>query len=181
LILVKDAQVKPARLVSQATWLINLAAGPQRFAVLLDFFPASAGRRSGAFVPGERFAAELAFYPAPAPLRAVIASRDQSHDGPDIWPVAAADPLADLAEQAMAAPWRIDLPVLLPEGRICAEGSGRTWWRSDDGVVISLRKPLPAIALGARIDRAAGVWDGARLALIAAQTNWGRIGFDAGA
>jgi hypothetical protein len=81
----------------------------------------------------------------------------------------------------MAAPWRIDLPVLLPEGRICAEGSGRTWWRSDDGVVISLRKPLPAIALGARIDRAAGVWDGARLALIAAQTNWGRIGFDAGA
>ena len=167
-------------LVSQATWLMNLAPDQQRFAVLLDFFPASAGRRSGAFVPGERFTAELAFYPAQAPLRAVIASRDESRDGPDIWPVAAADPLADLAEQALAAPWRIDMPVLLPEGRICTEGAGRAWWRSDDGVVVPLRKPLPAIAYGARIDRAAGVWDGSRLALIAAQTNWGRIGFDAG-
>jgi hypothetical protein len=168
-------------LVSQATWLMNLAAGPQRFAVLLDFFPASAGRRSGAFVPGERFMAELVFYPAQAPLRAVIASRNESHGRPDIWPVAAADPLADLADQAIAAPWRIDMPVLLPEGRICAEGSGRAWWRSDDGVVVPLRKPLPAIAYGAHIERAAGVWDGSRLALIAAQTNWGRIGFDAGA
>jgi SWIM zinc finger len=167
-------------LVSQATWLMNLAAGPHRFAVLLDFFPASAGRRSGAFVAGERFTAELAFYPAQAPLRAVIAGRDESCDAADAWPLAAADPLADLAEQALAAPWRIETPVLLPEGRICAEASGRSWWRSDDGVAIPVRKPLPALAFGARIERAAGVWDGARLALIAAQTNWGRLGFDAG-
>jgi hypothetical protein len=168
-------------LVSQATWLMNLEPCPQRFAVLLDFFPASAGRRSGAFVPGERFRAELAFYPAAAPLRAVIVRRDESFDAPDVWPDAAADPFADLAEQALAVPWRIETPVLLPEGRICTETSGRAWWRSQDGVVVPVRKPFPALALGARIDRAAGVWDGARLALIAAQTNWGRLGFDAGA
>ena len=167
-------------LVSQATWLMNLAADQQRFAVLLDFFPASAGRRSGAFVPGERFKAELAFYPAQAPLRAVIARRDESTDAPDVWPDAAADPLADLAEQALASPWRIDMPVLLPKGRICAETSGQAWWRSDDGIVVPVRKPIPTLAYGARIERAAGVWDGARLALIAAQTNWGRLGFDAG-
>jgi hypothetical protein len=170
-------------LVSQATWLMNLASDPQRFAVLLDFFPASAGRRSGAFVPGERFTAELAFYPAEVPLRAVIAKRDESRDAPDAssdtWPDAAADPVADLAEQALAAPWRIETPVLLPPGRICAEASGRAWWRSNDGVVVPVRKPLPPLALGANIERAAGVWDGARLALIAAQTNWGRLGFDA--
>lgn len=170
-------------LVSQATWLMNLAAGPQRFAVLLDFFPASAGRRSGSFVPGERFTAELAFYPAQMPLRAVIAKRDESRDVPDAganaWPDAAADPLAELAEQALAAPWRIEMPLLLPAGRIGAEASGRAWWQSNDGVVVPVRKPLPALALGASIERAAGVWDGARLALIAAQTNWGRLGFDA--
>jgi hypothetical protein len=166
-------------LVSQATWQMNLAPGPQRFAVLLDFFPASAGRRSGAFVPGERFTAELAFYPAITPLRAVIAGRDPSRDAPDGWPDAAADPLAELAEQALAAPWRIETPLLLPEGRICAEASGRAWWRSHDGIVVPVRKPLPALALGASIERAAGVWDGARLGLIAAQTNWGRLGFDA--
>lgn len=112
---------------------MNLAAGPQRFAVLLDFFPASAGRRSGAFVPGERFTAELAFYPAQMPLRAVIAKRDESRDVPDAranaWPDAAADPLAELAEQALAAPWRIEMPLLLPAGRIGAEASGRAWCR----------------------------------------------------
>jgi SWIM zinc finger len=166
-------------LVSLTTWLMNLAAGPQRFAVLLDFFPASAGRRSGAFVPGERFAAELAFYPAPLPLRAVIARRDESIDAPRDWPPAAADPLADLAEQALTVPWRIETPVLLPAGRICADASGRAWWRSNDGIVVPMRSALPDLALGASLERAAGVWDGARLALIAACTNWGRLGFDA--
>jgi len=162
---------------------MNLGPDLQRFAVLLDFFPASAGRRSGAFVPGERFTAELAFYPARVPLRAVIARRDESNGAPDAssdgWPDAAADPLAELAEQALTAPWRIEMPLLLPEGRICTEASGRAWWRSNDGVVVPVRKPLPALALGASIERAAGVWDGTRLALIAARTNWGRLGFDA--
>jgi hypothetical protein len=166
-------------LVSHATWLMNLASGPQRFAVLLDFFAASAGRRSAAFVPGERFTAELAFYPAQAPLRAVIARRDESRDTPDAWPDAAADPLAELAELALAAPWRIETPLLLPKGRICAESSGRTWWRSDDGVVVPVRQPLPTLALGVGMEGAVGVWDGAQLALIAARTNWGRLGFDA--
>jgi hypothetical protein len=170
-------------LVSQATWLMNLGAGAQRFALLLDFFPASAGRRSGAFVPGERFIAELAFYPAHLPLRAVIVRRDQSIDASnrwsDSWPDAAADPLAELAEQALAAPWRTETPVLLPAGRICAEASGRAWWRSHDGIVVPLRNAPSALALGASIERAAGVWEGARLSLIAARTNWGRLGFDA--
>jgi hypothetical protein len=158
---------------------MNLGAGPQRFAVLLDFFPASAGRRSGAFVPGERFTAELAFYPAPAPLRAVIVRRDQSTDAPDVWPDAAADPLSELAEQTLAVPWRTETPVLLPEGRICAEASGRAWWRSNDGIVVPLRSTPSALALGASLERAAGVWEGSRLSLIAARTNWGRLGFDA--
>ena len=166
-------------LISQATWLMNLAMGPQRFAVLLDFFPASTGRRSGAFVPGERFPAELAFYPASLPLRAVIARRDESIDAPDAWPLAVADPLADVAEQALTVPWRIETPLLLPAGRICAEPPGRTWWRSNDGILVPLRGTLPDLALGASLVHAAGLWDGARLALIAACTNWGRLGFDA--
>jgi hypothetical protein len=147
--------------------------------MLLDFFPASAGRRSGAFVPGERFTAELAFYPAHAPLRAIIVRREASIDAPNAWPDAAADPLAEVAEQALAAPWRIETPVLLPAGRICAEASGRAWWRSHDGIVVPLHNAPSALALGASLERAAGVWEGSRLSLIAAQTNWGRLGFDA--
>ncbi|WP_246725160.1 SWIM zinc finger family protein [Beijerinckia sp. L45] len=167
-------------LVSQATWLMNLAPdAKQRFALLLDFFPVSAGRRAAAFVFGERFTAELAFYPAAAPLRSVIVKRDGSTDAPGAWPDAAADPFADLAEQALATPWRIETPVLLPERRLCVEASGHGWWREIDGVAIPLRGAPPTLAVGATLECAAGVWDGARLSLIAARTNWGRLGFDA--
>lgn len=63
--------------ISQATWLLNLdaAAGAPDFAVLLDFFAASAGKRSSAFASGEQLAAGLVFYPARLPLRAVLAER----------------------------------------------------------------------------------------------------------
>ncbi|WP_119302775.1 SWIM zinc finger family protein [Dongia deserti] len=166
-------------LVSQTTWLMNVGPGPQRFAMLLDFFPASAGRRAGAFVAGERFSAELAFYPAKAPLRAVIASRGDPEKASADWPTAGDDPFADHAEQMLVAPWRIDAPLLLPEGRICADAAGRAWWRSNSDMWAPLRDVPPALALGASIESAAGIWDGARLSLIAAQTNWGTLGFDA--
>jgi hypothetical protein len=172
-------------LVSQATWLINLGLivpgqDAPRFALLLDFFPASAGRRSSAFVAGARFVAELAFYPARAPLRAAIVSREDLDRVPDGWPAAPHDPFADHAAQALSTPWLVEFPLLLPEGRICADAGGRAWWRSADGAGgAPLRDPPPPLAFGAAIERAAGTWDGARLALIAARTDWGRLGFDA--
>ncbi len=49
-------------LVSHATYLMNLGDG-NRFALLLDFFPASLGKRSSTFVIGEQFEAELVYYP----------------------------------------------------------------------------------------------------------------------
>ena len=165
-------------LVSQATWVMSLNETAQRFAVLLDFFPASAGRRGGAFVAGERFHAELAFYPARAPLRAVIAAREGAIDAQDRWPEPSADPFAEYADSLMATPWRSETPLLLPEGRICADAKGRAWWRSACGLCAPLRDPPPAFALGAVIESAAGVWDGARLSLIVARTNWGRLAFD---
>ena len=165
-------------LVSQATWLMSLGRTAPRFAVLLDFFPASAGRRSGVFVAGERFRAELAFYPARAPLRAVIAAREGVVDALDAWPDPPADPFVDYAESLLATPWRSETPFLLPEGRICADAAGRAWWRSDRSLWAPLRDPPPPLALGALIESAVGVWDGARLSLIAARTNWGRLAFD---
>jgi hypothetical protein len=166
-------------LVSQSTWLLNLGETSQRFALLLDFFPASAGRRTGAFVPGDRFRAELAFYPARTPLRAVIVTRADTSEARDSWPAAPADPLADYAHQKREAPWLIDAPLLLPAGRIAGEPSGRTWWRASESAPLQLRTSPPLFALGTNIERAAALWDGARLSLIAAQSNWGRIDFDA--
>jgi hypothetical protein len=173
-------QTRRDGLISQATWLLNLKEAPQRFAVLLDFFPASAGRRGAAFEPGERFAAELAYYPGAAPLRAVIASREPSSEIRDAWPAPPMEAFADYAESLLAAPWRIEAPLLLPEGRICRHASGRAWWRSKDGQwAAPLRDPPPPLAFGAELENTIGLWDGMRLSPLAAQSNWGRLDFNA--
>jgi hypothetical protein len=165
-------------LVSQTTWLLNLAPGLHRFAMLLDFFPASAGRRTAAFVAGERFSAELVFYPSTSPLRAVIAARGDHEKFPAGWPAAPDDPFAAHAEDKLTAPWRIEAPLLLPSGRVCADAAGRAWWRSTGGQWAPLGEAPPPLSLGAAIEHAAGIWNGTRLTLIAAQTNWGRLSFD---
>lgn len=166
-------------LVSVSTWLLNLDASAQRFALLLDFFPASAGRRTGAFAPSDRFHAEVAFYPARTPLRAVIVSRADAAAAADAWPGTASDALSGYAELKREAPWRIEAPMLLSKGRVAADKGGRMWWRAQNGGALPLRMAPPAIALGADIESAVALWDGVRLSLIAAQSNWGRIDFDA--
>lgn len=166
-------------LVSHSAWLLNLQPSAPRFAVLLDFFPASAGRRRGAFLAGDRFVAELAFYPAPVPLRAIIVTRQDTQAPADPWPAATPDPFAEYAAQLLDAPWLIELPLLLPAGRLCLDAGGRPWWQSAAGVSAPLREMPPPMALGASIEQAAGLWDGARLSLLAAETSWGRLGFDA--
>jgi hypothetical protein len=86
--------------------------------MLLDFFPASAGRRGSVFAPGERFSGELAFYPSQQPLRALLVQQAAAEDtaAPE-WP-AAEQALAEvLTEPLLAEPWTLDVPVLLPAGR----------------------------------------------------------------
>jgi hypothetical protein len=162
-------------LVSVATWLMSLGENAPHFAVLQDFFPASAGRRAGAFTAGDLFAAELVFYPSGAPLRAVIAARDPNA-GTRAWPAAAADPLAAHAEQKLKAPWALETPLLLPAGRICADSQGRHWWQSG-ATCLPLDSAPPVAILGAELTAAAGLWNGTRLSLIAAHSNWGRLSF----
>lgn len=167
-------------LVSVSTWLLNTGPDGPRFALLLDYFPASAGRRSGAFAAGGRFRAELQFYPARTPLRALIVERSDAEAGESaVWPEAViGDPVAAYAETLLAAPWTLTAPVALSSGRIAEDAAGRPWWLGEAGA-LPLDGPAPEISLGARLDQAAGLWNGARLTLLSARTDWGRIGFDA--
>ena len=100
-------------LVSQATWLMNLGEG-RRFALLLDFFPASLGKRTSAFLVGERFEAEVAYYPARVPLRAVLAERGGDTPGARDWPAPDGCPLAGYRAALGQAPWISPLPLRLP-------------------------------------------------------------------
>lgn len=162
-------------MVSQATWLLNLGEGPG-FAVLLDFFQATLGRRSSAFVMGEQFEAELLFYPARVPLRAILGERKAGGSEKIAWPSAnGSDPLTPFLDAQDAAPWLTHGPILLPAGRFCRTGT-ETWWQSEDGQhALRTDNTPPAHVAGMQLSSSVGLWDGKRLSLLGAQSNWGRI------
>jgi len=168
-------------LVSQASYLMNLTPteGAPAFALLLDFFPASVGRRNSAFAVGEQFEAELVFYPGASPLRAIIAER-RPLDGQGAWPQAGAEPLLPAARHLAGAPWDIAVPILLPEGRIVLSERGKPWWRSADGALsLPLATAPPEVVLGLRLARSAALWDGMRLSLLSSDSDWGLVAHDA--
>lgn len=169
-------------LVSQSTWLLDLKSPSPRFALLLDFFPASAGRRERVFTGGERFAAELVFYPGARPLRALIAERHPGEQPETVsWPHCDGgdDPLALFADALDAEPWALAAPILLPPGRICERKDGTFWWRDLGGASgLPIANTVPLAAQGANLDATAAIWTGHRAQLLSAQCGLGRLGLD---
>jgi len=159
-VLAEQVQTRRDGLVSQTTWLLNLGEAGPRFAMLLDFFPASAGRRGSVFAPGERFSGELAFYPSQQPLRALLVQRAAAEDTavPE-WP-AAEQALAEvLTEPLLAEPWTLDVPVLPPAGRIARDDAGHGWWRSADGATtLPLAGDAEGLLCGTDLTRTAAIW-----------------------
>lgn len=169
-------------LVSHATWLIDLINPEPRFALLQDYYPASAGRRSQAFSAGERFDARLVFYPARAPVRALVVERSDAKSATRTWPSATegsvVDPLADHVARQNVAPWSGEAPILLPPGSLARDDRGNIWWQSKEaanGIALPVAGSLPDPALGIPLSAAAGLWDGARLSLLAAESSFGRL------
>ncbi len=170
-------------LVSHATWLMAVGDAEPRFALLQDYYPASAGRRAQAFSAGERFEAKLAFYPARRPLRALVVERGNGATADAAWPSARQaerDPLAAHAAGQDAAPWSAVTPMLLPAGWLARDERGAIWWQAegqDNTIALPLAGSAPEPALGITLDAAAGLWDGARLDLLAARSAFGRLDF----
>ncbi|WP_230772625.1 SWIM zinc finger family protein [Sphingomonas sp. Leaf4] len=164
-------------LVSQTTWLLNLGGSP-RFAMLLDFFPASVGRRGSVFTPGEQFPAELVFYPARSPLRALLLRREAALiDGPPLdWPAIDGPLAAALTDPLLAEPWATERPVLLPPGRVGFDRAGAAWWRQRDGdLCLPLAGDADGLIAGTDLTGAAALWSGSRIDLLATRTPWGRV------
>jgi hypothetical protein len=161
-------------LVAQSTWLANQGPGPT-FALLQDFFPASAGRRNAAFVEGETFGAELVFFPSAHPLRVQIVQRcDVGASAP---PPVPQDPLDAYALALGLEPWVIDVPLMLPEGRLAQAEDGTIRWQGVHRALPVLAAEVPEVALGLTLHRAALVWDGHLGRMLEAEPPLGRIGF----
>jgi len=166
-------------LVSHSTWFLRLDADDTapRFALLLDFYPASSGRPESSFTTGTQYDATMVYYPSRAPLRALALDMRET---PDLrpWPAATGDdPLVDVCKTLDVVPWQQDTPLLLPPGHVVTAGDA-AWWRVDSGAGLpiaadSLRQALPQI-LGMPLPASIGIWDGARLTLLSAETPFGR-------
>ncbi len=168
-------------LVSHATWLLDVRAPTPDFACLLDFYPASAGRRGRSFVSGDQFQAEIVFYPGDGEYRAVLASRDSEAGErlPWVHPNAKAkgDPLADYRRLQNAAPWSQVAPLSFGTSTIAQCEADRDWLRvGDDALPVSSK--IPAVLYGVNLTAAVGLWDGTRLDLLSAQTPLGPVEFD---
>jgi SWIM zinc finger len=173
----EKAETRRDGLIAQTSWLLNLETSGPRFAVLLDYFPASAGKRGSVFTTGEQFEGELAFYPAQNPERAVMLSRTAREGSDLIWPVAAQANLAAVVAQRMdVEPWLIEAPVLLPPGRIVIGANGSPWWKSKTGDdILPVEDIADGPARASELDCAAAIWSSRGLRLLSAQSAWGRI------
>ena len=176
-VLGEKADTRRDGLVSQTSWLLNLYGEGPRFAVLLDFYPASAGKRGSVFTVGEQFEGELAFYPARHPERALLLSKRSREDAAIAWPPPERVPLASaLAGRLGEEPWLIEAPILLPAGRVMIDRNGAPWWKGvsgDDLLMIEDLAEGPARAT--ELVCAAAIWSVRGLRMLTAQTSWGKI------
>lgn len=170
------SEIQPDKLRRIETWLTALD-GDERAAVLIDFFPVSAGSVDS-YAPGEAFEAELAFYPSAAPMRAIIAERS----GPAVaerWPSPSLDLTSAIEhyESALAArPWLGPWPLAVRDVAVMRGPSGLHLTDARAGLALPIAprddQMLPLVGLQ-DID-AFGVWDGRRLQLSLAETSLGR-------
>ncbi len=173
-VLAEQIETRRDGLVSQTTWLLNLDPSGARFAMLLDYFPASAGRRGPVFTPGEQFAGEVVYYPGAVPLRALLVSRAEITDRRIAWQGNDASLVAALTGPLLAEPWASEVPILLPAGRIAFDPGGAPWWQGEEAALPLAAAPPPLVTATA-LTAAAALWSGGRLTLLAAQSTWGRI------
>jgi hypothetical protein len=174
-------EVQPDKLRRLETWLARMSEGEgPRFAALIDFVPASVGTVATTHSPGETFEAELAFYPACVPLRAVTVERFGDTVTGDRWPAPPDDlaaALDDYDAKLAAKPWLGDWPVAVRDAIVVRQHDGLVLTRAEGGSPLPIKAKdddmiLPLVGV-AGID-AFGLWDGRRLDLKFAETPLGR-------
>jgi hypothetical protein len=174
-------EVQADKLRRLETWLSRLGEGAApRFAVLMDFVPVSTGKVTNTYGVGEAFEAELAYFPSPTPLRAIVAERSGATTAGERWPRPADDvegAVARLGVNLALRPWTRDMPFAAHGARIVAAGA--SLWLTDaaGNTGLPLRADEDDLALPLtyveEID-AFGRWDGHFLSLHLCETALGR-------
>jgi hypothetical protein len=176
-------EVQPDRLRRLETWLRNEdPAAPRPFAVLIDYVPVATGAATSGYSVGDRFSAELAFYPSANPLRAQIA---KSLSGAETTAEPLQTPNQTLAEayanyeSALAEqPWAGTAPLSFCGCQL--RRSGTQLFVTESGATTVALPLQPSQFTQARPllplepFEAIGLWDGYYFTLCWAQTSLGR-------
>ena len=191
LVIATRTENQPDRLRRIETWLMaegegtkgetTMGEAARRFAVLMDFVPMSTSATGNAFVVGERFEAELCFYPAATPLRAIVVSRGASEERAAC-AIAGAPletALAKYAGDLAINPWLPAWPIALGGVAVRRDAAGALWIADGEGAsTAALPTPpadsddLLALADGGPVDMV-GLWDGRQFRALAAATPLG--------
>ena len=152
--------------------------GEGRFAVLIDFVPVATGAAGGGFSVGDRFEAELVYYPSSVPMRALIVQQISgavAHDG-KLTMTQSLSVAWESYEVALASrPWLGDFPLGFTGALI--RRAGERLYLCDEGLNLPVARAQAGSAWALlRLERFDGValWDGAELSLFWADTPLGR-------
>jgi hypothetical protein len=172
------SEAQPDKLRRTETWLLGKTQDVYHSAVLIDFVPVAAAHQGLPFVSGERFEAELIYYPSAVPLRAIIGQRRGGADAQRFIPdqgVSLADAIAHYDDLRTQQPWLKQWPLLVSDAQIAYHGKDGLWLSSaGTSVPVDPRMTEQALALSATtISSLAGLWDGRHFTPSAAQTSFG--------
>ncbi|WP_226664583.1 SWIM zinc finger family protein [Microbulbifer aggregans] len=166
-------------LIAHTSWLLCLDQPDAPAAMLQDFYPVSAGRRTTSPAVGRQLQGEVCYYSSRAPLRALLGEfREVDTTDHVAWPDTAPAPLAEWHRSLTAVPWRELAGCQLGSGLICVDDAKTYWWQPQGGdLALPLaNQSLPPLLLGTRLNGAFVSWNGLQAELLSASTSdWGHI------
>lgn len=176
------SEVQPDRLRRIETWLWCEDDSSARVALLLDFVPVASGASaSGGYVVGDRFEAEVVFYPSVLPLRAQILQRlgdTHSTNNNVIFPsTSLTESLASYNAALAQLPWLGTWPMTFRTAEVRRAGEALYLLDLDGDFALPLAESqatnaLPLVRTGTM--DGFGLWDGYRFTLCWTQTTMGR-------
>jgi len=164
---------------SKTSTLDNTKEPSPEFALLLDHYPASAGKRKASFHTNSYIEGNITYYPSRQPLRAfftehTIVKRTQNTH----WPLTKKHIFTNYQEQLVRIPWLEYVPHILGGGRIAEQSKGNYWWTNHiEDIALPLSNThISELLLGSELTAICVLWDGSQAELLSAQTvHWGKI------
>lgn len=168
-------EVQPDKLRRIETWLFD---GTQH-AVLIDYVPVSLGASASGYMAGEKFAAELVYYPSPVPHRALIAQArsgsEPFHGNLNMQDATLLEAFNEYVEALALKPWLGEHPLFFKGATIRRNSTGL--FLACDGVCLPINPEQRSAAwplLQCRKIDGAVLWNGDTVHLAWLETDLGR-------